>query len=76
MPLVRAHLFITYVKFSQKLTVLPLIQTHACAYQGVRNVSVQENVVWVLNGLSVKKQMPYPISGWWDGSSKQHGQWE
>ena len=30
----------------------PLIRTHSCAYQGVRNVSFSENFAYVLNKLS------------------------
>ena len=37
------HSFRTYVKFSEKLTLL------TCAYQGVRNVSFSENFAYVLN---------------------------
>ena len=34
------NVFITYAKFSEKLTILAaMIRTCACAYQGVRSVS-------------------------------------
>ena len=38
-----AHSFSTYAEFSEKLTFLtPLISTHMCAYQGVRNGSFRK----------------------------------
>ena len=44
--------FIKYVrKISRKTNISnPLIRTHTCAYQGVRNVSFSENLAFVLNG--------------------------
>ena len=35
--------------FPKTIISHPLIRTHTCAYQGVRNVSFLENVAYVLN---------------------------
>ena len=38
-------------KIFRKINIsYPLIRTHPCAYQGVRNVSFSKNFVYVLNG--------------------------
>ena len=44
------HSCSTYAKLSEKLLFLtPLIRTHTCAYQEVRNISFSENFPCVLN---------------------------
>ena len=44
--------FIKYIrKIFRKTNISnPLIRTHTCAYQGIRNVSFLENFAYVLNG--------------------------
>ena len=43
------HSFSTFVKFSGKLTFLPLIRTRTYAYEGVRNINFSENFANALN---------------------------
>ena len=46
----RDHSLITYAKFSEKHKIsYPLIRTHSCAYQRVRNDSFLEDFAYVLN---------------------------
>ena len=45
------HSFSTYAKFSKKTNIShPLIRTRTCTYQRLRNVSLSENFLYVLNG--------------------------
>ena len=44
------HSFSTYAKFSKKTIIShPLIRTRTCTYQTLRNVSLSENFLYVLN---------------------------
>ena len=55
------HLFIAFVKFSEKLTFpTPLRRTRTCAYQGVRYVSFSENSANLINEIS---PVDWAISG-------------
>ena len=56
MYLIRNHSFSTYTKFSQKM-FFTTWYTRVCAYQGVvRNFSLSENSVYVLNDWSLRNK--------------------
>ena len=50
--------FSRHTKFSEKQIFLNPLYTRSCAYQGIRNVSFSENILYLLNG-SFLRFLPY-----------------